>query len=209
MSVAARHVAVDVRAEVFLSEVGRIIRAMTEGIETTPSEACTYCRTEVTLTPDRKFPPHLNAKGSKCLGPEARRAEPVPFTASHSAPRGPNAPAYRGGPHSLTAATSHPSSLPAWIRNTAKLPAAGPIAWGFGLLLVGTVVSYIGFFIRLDYIFTTSVYSDGSDGAALLLLGGLLCLVGIVTLCFGLTRLAAKADIAFDRSLSTPPSQIS
>lgn len=83
------------------------------------------------------------------------------------------------------------------------------VAAGLALVLGGPLLSWIGVFVQLQSEVTPISINDtgGSanpSGTVLVVLGSLAFIAGIVLLCVGVTRLAAKADVAFERSRSGP-----
>lgn len=88
-------------------------------------------------------------------------------------------------------------------------PSAGLVAVGLALILGGPVLGWVGLFIQwrteLETQFEFGAASSNQGGTVLAFLGGLAFLAGIVVLTTGLTRLAAKADVAFHRRLDSSP----
>ena len=150
---------------------------------------CPVCGASVVPTEAGLYPPHPNRAGHRCLGPEGRSTEPDTPTAP--------------GP------TRTPGVLPRWIRDAARMPSAGLVAVGLALILGGPVLGWVGLFIQwrteLETQFEFGTTSSNQGGTVLAFLGGLAFLAGIVVLTTGLTRLAAKADVAFHRRLDSCP----
>jgi hypothetical protein len=152
-----------------------------------PAVFCPVCGASVVPTAEGLFPPHPNRAGHTCLGPEGRGTE---------------APAAPPGQQ----AQGRPPGFPQWIRDAARRPSAGMVAAGLALVLGGPLLSWIGVLVQLQAeVEPVSIGDPGSgstnqSGTVLLVLGSLAFIAGVVLLCVGVTRLAAKADVAFERS---------
>jgi hypothetical protein len=92
-----------------------------------------------------------------------------------------------------------PTAIPTWIETASRQASAGMVAWGLALTLVGTFLSWVvyslgtaSFVVALE---DTYAESFGVQGWSLI--GGLVFVAGVVVLCIGATRLAAKADVVF------------
>lgn len=137
--------------------------------------------------------PHDDTQGNRCLGAAGREPEAVEGAWQGGGAAGDSQPTWPGP------ATQSRVPLPAWIRASAKQPAAGAVAWGIGLFLGGGLLSYVALMVGLNELVTYDPYLDPDGGESLLVpvwIGGLISLAGVITLCVGVTRLVAKADVA-------------
>jgi len=174
---------------------------MSESTRTPNDTRCPYCDSQVTLV-NGLFPPHENAAGNRCLGPDAEPGSAAPTTFDYEPGTQSTEGGWQGasqpGVSSPVGVQGQVGVLPPWISGTAHRPAAGAVGWGLVLSWIGPVLAWFGLSMAVNDAFAYE-RSGGGGGTALTVIGGLLSLVGLVMLCVGITRLVAKADVAFNR----------